>query len=211
MPAGQGLRAWPTHGDLALTGFAHGAAGIAYALARLHAVTGDLSYFDAAVAGIEYERSALCEDDAVKWCHGAPGVALGRVGCLGLAVDRLEEEIEIGLRATESAYLQDADFLCCGNLGRAEAFLVAGSELGRPEWRRLAVAGAAHVVSRARDNGRYTLFGDMRSVYNPGFFQGMAGIGYQLLRTGHGELPSVLLWQCPVRITAHGSRHRSPA
>jgi hypothetical protein len=135
-PAGQGLRTWPTHGDVALTGFAHGAAGIAYALARLHAVTGDPSYARAAVAGIAYERWAFRDDDgnwpdlrpapegsrsAVKWCHGAPGVVLGRAGCLGLALDGLEKEIEIGLRTTKRAYLQDADFLRCGNLGRAEA------------------------------------------------------------------------------------------
>jgi lantibiotic modifying enzyme len=35
-----------------------------------------------------------------------------------------------------------------------------------------------------------------RSVYQPGFFQGMAGIGYALLRLAHPDLlPSVLLWE----------------
>jgi lantibiotic modifying enzyme len=33
-------------------------------------------------------------------------------------------------------------------------------------------------------------------VYNPGLFQGMAGIGYQLLRLAcPDELPSLLLWE----------------
>lgn len=33
-------------------------------------------------------------------------------------------------------------------------------------------------------------------MHSPGFFQGAAGIGYELLRLAHPDhLPSVLLWE----------------
>ena len=207
-----GHRAWRTVAGQPLTGFSHGAAGIAYALIRLYDVTGDRSYLEAAVDGIEFERSVFSERHSnwpdlrpavaadpsgfpVKWCHGASGIALARLGCRRIAdIPGVEREIDAGLRATRESYLQDADFLCCGNLGRAETFLVAGGLTGDPEWQRLAATGAASVVTRASQSGGYRLFAGAGS-YNPGFFHGTAGIGYQLLRLAHPQLPSVLLWE----------------
>jgi len=202
-------RAWLTVAPRPLTGFSHGAAGIAYALARLHALTGDRSYLDAAIEGIEFERSVFSEDRGswpdlrppgaadpsgypVRWCHGAAGITLGRLGCLKAAgIPGIEREIDAGLRATRERYLQDADFLCCGNLGRVETFLVAARATGNEEWGRLAATRTASVVGRAGVCGGYRLFAASGS-YNPGFCQGRAGVGYQLLRLGDDALPSVL-------------------
>ena len=203
-----GHRVWQTVAERPLTGFSHGAAGIAYALARLYGATGERSYLEAAVEGIEYERSVFSEEHGgwpdlraagaadpggfpVKWCHGASGIALARLGCTRVAeIPGIDAEIAAGLDATRARYLQDADFLCCGNLGRVETFLVAGDH----ESRRLAGTGTASVVARAARNGGYRLFAAAGS-YNPGFFHGTAGIGYQLLRVADPRLPSVLLWE----------------
>jgi len=61
------------------------------------------------------------------------------------------------------------------------------------------VAGtwAWQMVARAEDTGTFALDPLLpRSVSSPGFFQGTAGIGYELLRIAHPEkLPSVLLWE----------------
>lgn len=208
----RGHRVWRTVGNRPLTGFSHGAAGIAYALARLYSTTGERTYLDAALEGIEYERALFSERHGnwadlrpfgaghgdrlpVKWCHGAAGIALARLGCRHYAqIQGLERDIEAGLRSTREHYLQDADFLCCGNLGRAETFLVAGRFTADPEWQRLAAAGTASVIARAADSGGYRLFTRADS-YNPVFFHGTAGIGYQLLRLATEELPSVLLWE----------------
>lgn len=48
----------------------------------------------------------------------------------------------------------------------------------------------------AKQLGAFYLFSELPAdVYNPGFFQGTAGIGYELLRLAYPEsLPSVLLW-----------------
>jgi lantibiotic modifying enzyme len=83
-----------------LTGFSHGAAGVAYALLKLFAVTQQEEFLGAACEGIGYERSVFIPDvrnwpDLRKlvqvqegipisyvsgWCHGATGIGLARLG-----------------------------------------------------------------------------------------------------------------------------------
>lgn len=199
-----------------MTGFSHGAAGIAYSLLRLYAVTQDSAYLDAARNAIVYEDSffnptALNWQEASvvyesaspsvfwsSWCHGAPGIGLGRLG--GVSIYQTEQiltDIEIALRTTHKTGLQGTDNLCCGNLGRTEVFLVAGQKLNSPQWYQTARELAAIVVQRATQTGKYQFFGGIPdSVFTPCFFQGSAGIGYQLLRLAYPEaLPSVLLWE----------------
>src|SRR5262249_11783937 len=77
-----------------LTGFSHGAAGIAYALLKAHTVTGNPAFREAARRGLDYERSLFVAAQnnwpdfrkggrfGATWCHGAPGVGLARLGCL---------------------------------------------------------------------------------------------------------------------------------
>ena len=208
-------RAWPNPtGRHPLAGFSHGAAGIAYALARLFTAGGDEAYRAAALEGIEYERGLfntaesnwpdLRQSDAdgrpgfpVQWCHGAAGIALARLGCRdALPGAGLEGEIEAALATTRRFGLGELDHVCCGNLSRVETLLVASRQLGRPELGREALEGAGKVLARARRNGAYTLFSNLPcSVYNPGFFQGTSGIGYELLRLARPELPCILLWE----------------
>ncbi|HXF60296.1 MAG TPA: type 2 lanthipeptide synthetase LanM family protein, partial [Caldilineaceae bacterium] len=89
-------------GGRPLAGFAHGAAGIAWALLELAAASGDQRYQVAAQQAIEYERSLYspeamnwpdlrqAESDGaasvpgsqpfmVAWCHGAAGIGLARL------------------------------------------------------------------------------------------------------------------------------------
>ena len=208
-------KAWQTFGETPLTGFSHGAAGISYALLRLYAVTQDRSYLEAALKGIEYERSVFSESHAnwpdfrkmeqtgqpsflTQWCHGATGIGLARLGSVGiLKTPEIEREIEIALQTTQRYALQAIDHLCCGNLGRTEVLLVGAQRCSRPDWYQVAFQNATSVVARAKCTGAYQLFPNLpNSVFNPGFFQGTAGIGYQLLRLAQPEqLPSVLLWE----------------
>lgn len=209
--------AWRTLGeDRPLTGFSHGAAGIAYALLRLHAATGDDAFRAAAVEAMAYERSVFSAEEGnwpdfragvtadgrpgypAQWCHGAPGIALARLGGLGAAGGpEVVREIELALRTTRSLRLQALDHLCCGNMGRAEALLVGAERTGSADCREAALRLAAEVVGRAgRSGGAYRLFGNLPpSVFSPALFRGTAGIGYGLLRLADGDLPSVLLWE----------------
>jgi lantibiotic modifying enzyme len=69
--------------------------------------------------------------------------------------------------------------------------------LGRSEFSEIAQKQTAWVVKRAENTGSFQIFPNLfRGTYNPGFFQGADGIGYELLRLAYPEkLPSVLLWR----------------
>jgi lantibiotic modifying enzyme len=111
--------------ERALAGIAHGAAGIAWALTKLWTVTGLDKLKDAAIGGIEYERSLfsaaegnwldLRRDAAehatnggkskfmASWCHGAPGIGMARIATLqNLPLTGTQEEIEVALRTTRA-------------------------------------------------------------------------------------------------------------
>lgn len=208
-------KAWRTLEEKPLTGFSHGAAGIAYALLRLYAVTQERDYLEAALEGIEYERTLFSESAGswpdyrdfkqqkgqprftVNWCSGASGIGLGRLGSLGIVkTPETEQEIEIALQTTQKYSLQARDNLCCGNWGRFEVLLVGAKRQTRPDWYQTALQQSTNVVARAKQIGTYQLLPNFpNSVFNPGFFQGTSGIGYQLLRLATDVLPSVLLWE----------------
>lgn len=201
-------RAWPGQGVQPLTGFSHGAAGIAYALLRLQAVSPDGPWRDAAQEGISYERSVFAQDlgnwpdfrDATltfktSWCHGAPGIGLARLGGLAMLNDAaLHAEIATALATTQSRGWGGVDFLCCGNFGRLEVQLVAARVLGDVAGEATVREVAGSLIARAARVGGYSLSMETtRNIFIPGFFLGIAGIGYQLLRLVEPDLPCVLL------------------
>ncbi|MFL5667359.1 MAG: type 2 lanthipeptide synthetase LanM family protein, partial [Ktedonobacteraceae bacterium] len=128
-----GYQAWPTLDKKLLTGFSHGAAGIAYALLRLYAMMGDEDLLAVAREGIAYESSVFVPEVGnwpdfrveqqpsfmTTWCHGAPGIGLARLGGLSILDNaQIRKDIEIALQTTQAFGIQDMDHLCCGNLGR---------------------------------------------------------------------------------------------
>ena len=208
-----GLRAWPTLEGKLLTGLSHGAAGIACALAALYRATGNGAYLDAAREGRAYEATNF--DDAVEnwidlryprgrdgyvfqcsWCHGAPGIALSRVGGMDALDDEgVRSDITHAINRTIKEPVGMPDHLCCGNLGRADVLLTAGMRLGRSEYVEHAMTVTSTVVDRARSAGHY-LIGWDKSAFVSSFHQGMSGVGYQLLRTARPDtFHSVLLWE----------------
>jgi lantibiotic modifying enzyme len=53
----------------------------------------------------------------------------------------------------------------------------------------------SNLIHRAEARGGFYLFPD-KNLFNPGFFQGLSGIGYALLRLAKPDrYPNVLLWQ----------------
>ncbi len=197
--------AWHTIAERPLTGFSHGAAGIAYALQRLYAATSAARFAKAAAAAIAFEQG--CYDAAARnwpdyrrgddafamsWCHGAPGIGLARLG--GTAAG---DDIENALSATRAAGSQGVDHLCCGTLGMAETLLTAGLQLQRPDLVQAARDLGTGVCVHAGEAGGYRLLpGIAGGALSPGLFQGMAGVGYELLRLAQPDrVPSVLLWE----------------
>ena len=78
-----------------------------------------------------------------------------------------------------------------------ETLLVAAHKLDRPDLLKFLHQAVTHIVTQAQAQGTFTLFPDLPpKVYNPGFFHGATGIGYELLRIAYPSLlPSVLLWE----------------
>jgi lantibiotic modifying enzyme len=106
-------------------------------------------------------------------------------------------EIELALHATTSHSSDGIDFLCCGNFGRIGLLSAAGEEMGRSEILEIAHDKAGRLLHLRRTCGCFRLQANLpEPVDNPGFFRGMAGIGYELLRLAcPNRLPCVLLWQ----------------
>lgn len=211
-----GLRTWRTRSvEKPLAGFSHGAAGIAYALLRLFERANDAAFTDAAVEGIAYERNLFVssagnwrdlrestdahqEEDLHRtaWCHGAPGIALARLGGLSaLDTADIRTDIDIGLETTQRFGAGGHDHLCCGGMGRVDVLIEGAGRLGRPELLKAAHQQAGWAVRRAQRAGGYRTQSGLGMV-DPGFFSGTGGIGYTLLRLARpGSLPSVLLWE----------------
>ncbi|MES2696436.1 MAG: type 2 lanthipeptide synthetase LanM, partial [Verrucomicrobiota bacterium] len=219
-PHASGHRVWRTRGSVCLTGFSHGAAGYACALLRLHAATGEPSFKAAAEDAIAYENgrfdaaernwpdlrteSRLVSSTTFKhsWCHGGPGIALARLATLDvLDTPRIRADIAAGLAVAQHQPVADVDQCCCGNLGRAEILDFAGQRLRDPSLRLHARQLAGSVLTRARAEEGYGCFHALpRSIQSPGFFQGLSGIGYALLRLlAPHELPAALCFAAPAR------------
>ncbi|HEV7520975.1 MAG TPA: lanthionine synthetase LanC family protein [Candidatus Angelobacter sp.] len=212
--ASNGLRAWPGPRGIPCAGFAHGVTGIAYALSRLFEQANEEKFREAAFEGLAFERTLYVPEqqgwldthsnritERGSWCCGAPGIALGRLGCLAAldepAVRRdLEEALRITLALPEAAN----DQLCCGNFGNIDILHTAGSALGRLRLSDQALECSRKIVQRSQLHGFIFMppshyNGDSQAYqYNPSLFLGMAGVGYTLLRLNHPDVfPSVLL------------------
>jgi lantibiotic modifying enzyme len=130
----------------------------------------------------------------VQWCS----IGLARLGSLAiLDTNDVRQDIEIALQTTLNCGLDGIDHLCCGTFGRIEFLLAASKQLSRMDLLETAQEQAAWVVGRAKKAGSFSLMpGFNKNVYLPGFFQGITGIGYELLKLVYPDLlPSVLLWE----------------
>ena len=206
-----GYRSWATVENKLLAGFSHGAAGITYSLLRLYSFLNKKTYIDAAAEAIAYENTLfrekfgnwvdlrMSEDKSerfmISWCHGAPGIALGRIG--GLCVldsEDIRKDIERAINTTITCPIVEKDHLCCGNMGRADILLTAGLKLNRPDLKEKALFKAGQIVALTKETGGFKC--GIEGFFDAGFFHGNSGIGYELLRLSHPEvIPSVLLFE----------------
>ncbi len=205
-------------GNQALTGYAHGASGIAASLFSLHIATGDDKYRIAAEDALQYERSMFDREAGnwpdvrgtasydkpapydggrhyTAWCRGSAGIGLARLQMLGGLSESANEaifgEVESALAATLRHGFGQSHCLCHGDLGALE-FLHQASCLD--EW-----TGRAHHVGRLTNTvvdsieGHGWQCGGPGGVLMPGLMLGIAGIGYQLLRLAEPDaVPSII-------------------
>jgi type 2 lantibiotic biosynthesis protein LanM len=210
-------------GSKPLAGFSHGAAGMAWALLELSALTGEERFRTAAVAAIAYERSLFSHETAnwldlrnlgvsdqlvkpaqdrfmTAWCHGAPGIGLARLHALNHLDDAAtREEIDMALKTTLARGFGLNHSLCHGDLGNLELLLRASQALDDAQWRAQVNRLAAIILESIERDG--WLCANPLGVESPGLMTGLAGIGYGLLRLAEpARVPSVLMLEPPTRL-----------
>lgn len=218
-----GLRAWKidmieTPEGKLLTGFSHGAAGIAYALFRLFQVTKNVLFEQAAQEAVMYEKSVFSEEfknwpdyrtqfmpDPQSphfmhtWCYGWPGIGLSRLGILPIWENpAVRQDISIALERAKEWKLHGLDHLCCGNFGIIDFLVTASNKLSHKEWYQQAMNYTAVILMKEELTGRFTLSKENvpNSAMEHSFFRGLSGIGYELLRlAAPDQLPSILLFE----------------
>jgi type 2 lantibiotic biosynthesis protein LanM len=198
-----------------LTGFSHGAAGMAWALLELAAVTGEERFRVAALEAVEYERFQFSADVenwpdlrdfgdschakkfTTAWCHGAAGIGLARLRSLEYVDDpAIRAEISAAIRTTLKQGFGGNHSLCHGDLGNLETLLQAARLGVDPQCAARVDRLAARILESIEKNG--WLCGLALNVEAPGLMTGLAGIGYQLLRLAEpARVPAVLLLEPP--------------
>lgn len=224
--AARGDRGWSWDtlgmaGEPHLLGLAHGASGIAYALARLGAATGRQDCLDAAREGLRYERAYFREAEGnwpdlrsfvtvgpsgeppcmIAWCHGAPGIGFARLALLPFLPGdpSVRNEAEVAIRTTAATLGQSSPgtgnfSLCHGDGGNADLLIFAADALGRPQLRAEAEAAALRALDRFEDARAPWPCGVPSAGESPNLMLGLAGIGYFLLRLYNSSAaPTVLL------------------
>ncbi|WNG14693.1 type 2 lanthipeptide synthetase LanM family protein [Cystobacter fuscus] len=204
---------WP------LSGFSHGAAGIALSLLELATATGDSRFREAARGALEYERSLFSAQArnwadlrvpdttptelrnsrfSIGWCHGAPGIGMARIRSMPHLEDpRLRADAEVALQTTLEQGFGRNHSICHGDLGNLELPLMASMAFGDSALRSRTYRLARMVLDNAHERGWQC--GVPLGVETPGLMTGLAGIGYGHLRLACPELiPSVLTLAPPL-------------
>ena len=173
---------WPSDagGQRIYTGFSHGVAGIAYALAALYEATNDADYLAAAVAGARWlQDRADCDNLGCRWfqytpgttdsrhtgwCHGVAGTArlfvqlhriTGEVAYLELA----ERAARWGMQAADPDR-SGANFwglsLCCGAASVGEFYVDLHLYTGDADYLQYARRVAQYLIGRAHTDATGT-------------------------------------------------------
>ena len=197
------------NGDCSL-GFAHGTAGIAYALAVGAGILNNVSGLDAARKAIEFDRQffdgrahnwpATTDGGDVRmraWCSGLPGVLLSRAGVWARSRDpQLLAEIEANIPHLPN--LLGLDHWCCGSAGAAEVLMCIANLLDREDLMANAGSLIDQTVRRALKTVYYRFGPEVGENYcfQPTLFRGLAGIGYTLIRSmSPFDLPCILAFE----------------
>lgn len=193
---------WPGEDGIALTGFSHGAAGIAYVLSHwLKAAADPLAeqlltrtiafedcHFDPAVNNWADLRSfASGSDDgphfAQFWCHGSPGIVLAR-RAIGADLPQ-PVDVATAVDAVLSEPGANEPGLCHGLTGLVD---IADTLKGCSDQRRAAL------LRRLHERGPVPTWSESRpDTLRPGLMLGLAGVGDYLLRTLSDDRTSPLL------------------
>lgn len=217
-----GGRAWgPKEGAWPLTGYAHGASGIAHALTELYSRTGLRRFEDVARDAVRYEHMAfdpvsgnwpdfrIEPGDPVlprgqyptgsMWCHGATGVLIGmRRVCTILDLETADLDLDRARGAvrhqvrSETAGSANSWCLCHGVCGDALALVHGGSLTPVEKQDRTAVFELARVGAERYLKSKNWPCG-VGGGWSPSYMVGTAGTGAFYLGITEPRTPSFLI------------------
>lgn len=171
--------------NISTGGFLNGTSGILYTQLKVYSITGNKQFYDAAIEMLQDEDNHLESITKHGLYNGLAGVGLARLGVLNIINDsglKASQEKIINLLLTNP--LGNSDHLCCGNMGRIHFLIEASKLLNRPELLKEARKMLWWLIQRQKQNAHYLITGgDSKFISNPSFFQGLSGIGYEILRS----------------------------
>jgi type 2 lantibiotic biosynthesis protein LanM len=232
MPSGT---AWTAlKGEPPLGGLSHGTAGIALALLRLSASSGDDRFRRSALSALEFDRSLFVPAAknwtdlrvslprkrasgrggeltaepspafVVAWCHGAPGIGLARLGALGQLDDACIRDEIDVALSTTKQYGFAMNHSLCHGALGNIELLLTAAQLNGRPEDHEELERATASVVASIESNGF-LTGVPLCVETPGLMTGLAGIGYELLRLAEpGMVPAVLLLAPPPRRQRRG-------
>ncbi len=189
-----------------LTGFSHGAAGMATSLVELYKTTNDKKYLDVAMLAFAYEQACFnatqqnwpdlrdstgplpaVPNCGLAWCHGAPGIALSRRYAFDITGNpELQEQLKVALTTTHrgsvNMFANPAAppnySLCHGAAGNADILL----DSGNTDYIEFAKAVGNFGIQNFDLPRIPWLSGTNTNKKTPGLLMGLAGTGYFYLR-----------------------------
>jgi lantibiotic modifying enzyme len=196
--------------------FSHGTAGVAYFLARLHALTGDPAFLEGAGAGARYLQAIAVPkgDGAVirhhdgdgaelfylSWCHGPAGTArlFHQLALVDQSFQPWVHQLARGIPAMgvpgRSPGFWNNISQCCGNAGVVQFALDRARAGQDPRALEYARVVTTELLQRATADGDGMKWVQAEHRVQPanlvaqtGFMQGAAGVGTVLLHLDAAE------------------------
>jgi serine/threonine protein kinase len=190
-----------------LTGFAHGAAGIAYFLVELWRATRDDKYYRLAKHSAEWLMSLaepclpdtsglswpISNEDADRWfhwCHGAAGIGLFLLRMWSLTGDAIyRNAVVAAARSVAVAGRRGGCTLCHGLAGNGDFLVEASLVLQNSMWLEKAAEIAELLTIYAKPHGGGISWpGDDPDIITTDYMMGSAGVGAFMLRMSAPEL-----------------------
>jgi len=207
-PEGISWNTMPYSSKNHLTGYGHGAAGIASALLELHQYSQEKRYQKAAFAGFAYEDSHYnpaqenwpdfreldsANSSAVEqpiyaraWCHGAPGIGLSRFRAfIHTGNERFKESALTATNTTIRLFgLKELGnySLCHGLFGNADLLHYATDITGNKIYSQKVEEAALEAIKKYELRKIPFPVGSKGDLSSPSMMLGMAGVGYGFLR-----------------------------
>ena len=208
------FRSVPGEKDQYLGGFSHGATGIAYALSKYYAckkskpdqvkkaiymaLNYEKSLFEVNTSRYADKRFGLDLDlTSVFWCHGSAGVLLGQI----LIADHLNEDF-LNKRTIEDEQVLEGVLndiitsgigsnycLCHGDMSNLEILYNVADKTSNTEIKNTVmkyISGYANAINTGK-------LDKLPSYETLGLFEGISGIGYNLLKfSSWNEIPTLI-------------------